>query len=126
MNVKNVKIDPKGDKLQVNIIFNGLIVASYEYMLFESASNKVIQHKKGNNQNPEDDKFDLPGPTEKNVGRIIDVRSNFVGLDSVNNSYKITVELFQGSKKLGEVSEKGTSTSSSKTAQFYITLEEGM
>lgn len=121
--VQKVKIDPNGERLKINISYEGLIVASYVYQLWEAQSNDVITTEKGNNQNPDDDSYLLPMPVSSNVGRIVDVRSRFVGLDpDVSKKYKIKVEVFQDDK-IGEVIDAGELSSNSNLSQIYIILE---
>lgn len=123
MPAKKIKIDPNGKDLSINISFIGLFVTSYEYMLFKENSNEVIERKNGNNQNPDDDHYSLPKPTNKNVNRLIDIRSNIVGLDPKNyKKWEIKAELFQGGIKLDEVVESGETSETSQTSQLYILM----
>jgi hypothetical protein len=123
MPAKKIKINPNGEALFVNIVFKGLIVASYEYMLFEAQSNHVIERKKGNNQNPDDDKYALPKPASGNVNRLIDIRSNIVGLDPENyKEWEAKAELYQGNTKLDEVVESGETSETLQTSQLFILM----
>lgn len=124
MQAITVKINPSGDPLWIDIRFKGLAVASYEYQLFHSSNNQVLQHFKGNNQNPEDDFYYLPVPVSSNINRLIDVRSNFVGLDPVNyKEFEAKVEIYQGRQKLGEVNEKGELSGLTQISQLFIIIE---
>jgi len=124
MKVKKIKIDSDGEQLKVKLTFIGLIVASYEYMLFETNSNNILENHKGNNQNPDDDNYLLPLPNNLNVGRILDIKTNFVALDNLKfEKYKITAELFQGNTKLGEVSDDGITSVDSQSSQLFIIIE---
>ena len=122
MQTKNVSFDPNGDKLWINIIFNGIIIASYKYVLWEAQSNHRVDEREGNNQNPDDDKYFLPLPTGSNKGRLIDVRARFIGIDMDNKKYKITVEIYQGDNKLGEVFVSGNASGASQYDQLFIKL----
>ncbi len=125
MKAKKVKIDPNGPRLKIDIVFNGLIVASYEYLLFEAQSNQVLERHKGNNQNPYDDSYPLPMPVNSNIGRLIDVRINFVGLDPENyKNFEIRVELYQGDQKLDEVIDAGKITGETQVSQLFLIIEK--
>ena len=124
MQAIKVKINPAGDPIWIDIRFTGLAVASYEYQLFHSTNNHVLQHHKGNNQNPEDDSYYLPVPVAGNIGRLIDVRSNFVGIDPVNyKEFEARVEIYQGKQKLGEVKENGELSGLTQFSQLFIIIE---
>ncbi|MDR6564642.1 MULTISPECIES: hypothetical protein [unclassified Arcicella] len=121
--VKKVKIDPAGQMVAVKITFEGLIIASYQYVLWEAQSNQILEKKDGNNQNPFDDTYSLPLPVAKNVGRIIDVRTRFVGLDTdISKEYTISVAVFQNGKMIDEAVDKGAITGNSQLSQIYIIL----
>lgn len=124
MQAIKIAIDPNGDPLWIDIRFNGLAIASYEYQLFHNTNNTLIQHFKGNNQNPDDDAYYLPVPVADNIGRLIDVRTNFVGLDPDNyKDFEARVELYQGMKFLGEVKENGVLSGQTQFSQLFIIIE---
>ncbi len=122
--VKKVKINPNGGRIKIAISYKGLIVASYVYQLWEAESNDVITTKKGNNQNTDDDAYFLPMPVSYNIGRIIDVRSRFVGLDpDVAKKYEVKIEVFQGDKFIDEAVDAGELGTDSNLSQIFIFLE---
>lgn len=121
--VKKVKIDPNGERIKIVISYEGLIIASYVYQLWEAQSNDVIITEKGNNQNPIDDTYFLPMPVKDNVGRIIDVRSRMVGLDpDVVKKWAVRVEVFQGDK-IDEAFDGGELGPNGASSQIFIILE---
>jgi len=121
--VKKVKINPEGKRVSFSISFEGLIVASYEYLLWEAQSNEVLVEKKGNNQNPFDDTYKLPMPVNSNIGRVIDIRARFVGIDPQNvEKYKVKVDFYQDGK-ITEIVEEGDIDGKSQFSQIYIIIE---
>lgn len=122
MQTKTVKINPNSDRLWINILFHGVIMSSYIYILWEAQSNYRLDVREGNNQNPDDDKYLLPLPTGSNQGRLIDVRTRFIGIDSTKPKYKIIVEIYQGKNKLDEVFVEGNATGGSQYDQLFMKL----
>lgn len=121
--VKKVKINPTGIRPTISLSFTGLIVASYEFLLWESQSNEIVIKECGNNQNPYDDTYQLPMPVNSNIGRLIDIRTRFVGLDPTNSkNFEVKAEIFQG-EKLDEAVETGAIDGSSQLSQIYILIE---
>ncbi|NVO11512.1 MAG: hypothetical protein HXX16_16235 [Bacteroidales bacterium] len=121
--VEKVKINPNGERVKIEISFTGLIVASYEYLLWEAQSNTVLETHQGNNQNPHDDDYLLPMPLANNIGRIIDVRTRFVGLDPDDlKKYEVKVEIFQPNS-IRQVIDSGIVNGKSQFSQIYITIE---
>lgn len=128
-NIQTLNFDPNGSRLFAKIKFEGLIVGSYMYQLWEAQSNDIIDARMGNNQNSEDDKYALPLPTGSNEGRLIDVRAKFVGLDPTNQpKFKIKVLLYQGGELIGEAfdanDKKRKLDGNGKTSQLYIFLKK--
>lgn len=106
--MENVKFDPNGGTLNVQILYKGSLTASYNYTLWEADSNAVVTEHNGNNQNDQDDSFDLPNPVQKNESRIIDVFSTIKNADSVPQQEVVSVKIFQGNKKIADISEVET------------------
>ena len=124
MNVKSIRIDPTGLPLSFNLEFKGAIIASYEYMLFEADSNKVLIRQGGNNKNPNDDRYELPIPVISNIKRLIDVRTNFVGLDPDNfPDYEIILDFFQGTTLMDSAIDSGKCTGQAQISQLFVIIE---
>jgi hypothetical protein len=122
--MKDIKFDPNGERLSVSFVFEGLIVASYSFTLWEAESNHRLMYEQGNNQNSDDDKYDLPMPVSSNNGRLIQLRTDFVGLDPANSKdYSITAQVFQGGIDLGNESENGSITGKTQESLIYILLK---
>ena len=68
-----VKIDPNGGAIQLDIKYLGAFTASYVYTLWEANSNAQVSVLSGNNMNSQDDIYPLPSPVGANVGRLIDI-----------------------------------------------------
>jgi hypothetical protein len=120
--VKSVKIDPGGSPVSIKVSYTGMVIASYEYQLWDAINNLVLVSKIGNNQNPDDDSYKLPLPAGSNVGRLIDVRSSIVPLDTgTSRQYSVRVEVFQD-EKLDEAVDSGELIASGTSSQIYIKL----
>ena len=93
MAITKIPFNHEGGVLKVKIEFHGLIAASYTYQLWDKNSNHIVFEKKGNNQNPEDDIYELPSPARNNEGRLIDIHSTLVGLYDNDNEGKYKIEI---------------------------------
>lgn len=103
--MEKIKINPNGTVLKLQIEYLGAVTASYVYNLWSATSNAVIIEKQGNNQNSEDDVYFLPQPTNQNINRFIQVLSSLKNGDTTKLKATIRIKVFQGNKKIGEVSE---------------------
>ncbi|MBL6446320.1 hypothetical protein JMN32_08370 [Fulvivirga sp. 29W222] len=123
--IKTIKFNPNGEDLKVSFKFEGLIVASYSYTLWETNSNNRVVYEKGNNQNPDDDSYVLPPPVASCDGRMIQLRTEFKALDPENvKQYTITAEVFQGDQSLGKDEDAGDNTGKSQSSLIYILLSK--
>ena len=121
--MKEIKFDPNGPAISVHLEFTGLIAAVYAVNLAEKNSNRIVFKAKGNNQNSEDDKCELPGSTISNDQRVLMVSTEFYGLDPVNfKDYKIVTSVYQGNQLLDSVTEKGVITGKTQSSLIFIKL----
>lgn len=121
--MKEIKFDPNGPAISVNLEFIGLIAAVYAINLAEKNSNRIVFKTKGNNQNNEDDKWELPGAALSNDQRIFMVSTEFYGLDPANfKNYKIVVSVFQGNQLLDSITEEGEVTGKTQSSLIFIKL----
>jgi hypothetical protein len=102
---KKEESDPNGAVLKIDIQYLGAVTASYVYTLWSANSNGIISERAGNNQNPQDDVYFLPQPNDQNTNRIIQVFSTLKNGDTAKLKATVTLKLFQGAKKLDELSE---------------------
>ena len=100
-----VKFDPNGSALNVEINYKGILTASYDYTLWEANSNAIVAEHFGNNQNDQDDSYDLPNPVKNNENRLIDVFSTLRNSDDSPQQEVINIKVYQGNKKIGNISE---------------------
>ncbi len=122
--MENITFNPDGARIHVSFNFLGLVVASYGFVLWEAQSNHQLMECKGNNQNPDDDEYDLPLPVKSNDGRLIQLRTEFTGLDPENSKeYDISVEVHQGNDKIGELHDKGTITGKMQSSLLFVQLK---
>ena len=124
--MKIVYFEVGGNQLKVKFEFIGLIVASYAFTLWEANSRQRVMYEKGNNQNPEDDSYLLPHPpAEQNDERLIQLRTEFIGLDPASNKdYKIVASVYQGDKFLGDDKDQGEITGKAQTSLLFIQLKK--
>lgn len=109
--------------LKVKITYYGKLQAAYIYTLWEGDSNVIVQRHEGNNLNPQDDVYELPLPTADHNGRIIEVRSSFIGTyPETHPDYQIDVEVFQGDALLGTDTDSGKLDDKVQQAVSYIIL----
>ncbi|UII33676.1 hypothetical protein LVD17_07575 [Fulvivirga ulvae] len=123
--IKTIKFDPNGGDLKVVFTFEGLIVASYAYTLWEANSNNQLIYEKGNNQNPDDDSYTIPPPVIDSDGRLVQLRTEFKALDPENiKQYTITAEIFQAGQSLGKDQDTGENTGKSQGSLIFILLSK--
>lgn len=121
--MKEIKFSKNGSSLKVKFNFYGLIAAAYIYKLGEKNSNQAVQNYTGDNLNPEDDEYDLPDPASVNDSRIIMLSTEFYGLDPNNyKEYNIEIQVFQGSKLIGDSNDKGDITGNTQSSLMFIKL----
>ena len=101
-----VKIDPNGGPLQLDIQYLGAFTASYVYTLWEANSNAQVSQLSGNNMNSQDDVYPLPSPVAANVGRLIDVFSTLKNASDSDMNGIVQVKVSQGGTTLTTISEK--------------------
>lgn len=122
--MQTISFQPAGDRIKASITFEGLIVASYTFTLWEAQSNNRLIHEMGNNQNPNDDDYLLPLPVGANDGRLIQLRSEFVGLDPQNSpTFQIKIALSQGEQAIGEAVDEGQITGQPQESLIYLVLK---
>jgi hypothetical protein len=83
MAFKEVRLTAK-ESVKVEITYKASprpVLAVYDYDLKVETANDPIEHRKGDNQNSQDDIYFLPTPTEDNKGRYILVSSEVGAMD---------------------------------------------
>ena len=96
----HVKFDPNGQLIKVQIDYLGTLTASYVYTLWEKNSNAKADEKRGNNQNSQDDKYELPSPVQQNAERIIEVFSTLTNPDVTDSREIVAIKILQGNTTL--------------------------
>lgn len=100
-----VKIDPNGATLQLEIQYLGAFTASYVYTLWEANSNAQVSVLSGNNMNSQDDIYPLPSPVSANVGRLIDIFSTLKNATDSDMNGVVRITILQGSVELDSFDE---------------------
>jgi hypothetical protein len=118
-----VKIDPNGGPLQLDIQYLGAFTASYVYTLWESNSNAQVSALAGNNMNSQDDIYPMPSPVSANVGRLIDIFSTMKNSSDTDMTGIVQVKVTQGGQVLDTIAER-EDLPSGKTVpnQLFINL----
>ncbi|MBK7763788.1 MAG: hypothetical protein IPI46_10530 [Bacteroidetes bacterium] len=127
MAVERLKYNHEGGDLMIEIVFKGLIAASYKYTLWEKDSNEIAFQKSGNNINREDDIFTLQAPLSKHAGRLIDVHASIKGLyeQGTEGTYEFVVIIKQDSNVLMQNVQPANQQTIGEqmiTHQFYVLL----
>jgi|SRR5688572_22038600 hypothetical protein len=118
-----VKIDPNGSPLQLDIQYLGAFTASYVYTLWEANSNAQVSALAGNNMNSQDDIYPMPSPVSANVGRLIDIFSTMKNSSDTDMTGIVQVKVTQGGQVLDTIAER-EDLPSGKTVpnQLFINL----
>ena len=119
-----VEFAPGGGTLSVRVSFKGLISAAYSLTLWPAQGSTPVVRRKGNNENESAFDCDLPTPAGDNAGRIIELRTEFTGLDpETAKSYVISASVRQGGVQVGSaVEDAGEVTGQLQSSQIYIEL----
>jgi hypothetical protein len=118
-----LKIDPNGSPLQLDIQYLGAFTASYVYTLWEANSNAQVSALAGNNMNSQDDIYPMPSPVSANVGRLIDIFSTMKNSSDTDMTGIVQVKVTQGGQVLDTIAER-EDLPSGKTVpnQLFINL----
>lgn len=107
-------------------IKKGMLSAAYSIALFESNGQEMILYHKGNNNFPISESLvELPTPVTSNNERFVRCITDFKTIDTAqNNSYQISLEIYQGERLLGTVEEEGELSYNQKCLMFFSKLVE--
>jgi hypothetical protein len=123
LKVPKIFFDPDGKPLTVELRFPTRQVVSYTLTLFEAGSNSVVICEKGNDVNPEDDKYTLPTPPKVNDGRYLQVDATFVDpAGKPNASCRAEALVKQGATLCGTLVIDGTLTGTSFSGTDFAQL----
>ena len=70
--MKTATFDPKGSAILVDVACSPQRDGSYNLILWEKDTNKVVREWKGNFINTDDDRYPLPRPNSRNDGRLLE------------------------------------------------------
>ena len=121
MPIPTIKFEKKGKPLSVELEFLSPQVATYTLWLWEANSNTIVWQKRGNNENPEDDVFQLPTPCSINKGRLIEATCTLIDPQG-SGPYSIRLSVRQGSTVLDSIQASGTMENTSTTCTLVATL----
>ena len=121
--MKEIEFSLAGKKLVVHLEFIGVMELSYRIKLGKLNSNEEVFSSDGDNLNPEDDDYDLPGKASAQDGRLLRLRSEFNPLDRKNYpDYEIKIVIKQDGKEIGEYKESGKLTGKTQTSLLFVKL----
>lgn len=102
------------------IVKSGVLAVAYNIVLFEKDSNASVVEYKGNNRNPQPDKYQLPLPANINNGRVLMLNASFYALDiDKSKDYIFSFSFFQGGIFLGDVELTGTLTGGTQSELMF-------
>lgn len=119
--MKEVRFDPGGEPLAVEVICTSAQDGSYELRLWEPRDNTMVLQKMGNFLNPADDKYVLPQPVIANAHRIVQAIVVVV-LTPPITKYSAGVILTQGDTEIGREFLEGTSGEPSVALNIFCRL----
>jgi hypothetical protein len=70
--MQTATFDPKGSAILVDVACSPQRDGSYNLILWEKDTNKVVREWKGNFINSDDDQYPLPRPNNRNEGRLLE------------------------------------------------------
>lgn len=125
-----VKFDPNGQPIRVQINMEGLVFITYRLFYFGAKveEEKVLFEERGNNDQPHDDSFwliDPSNPTEpvsNSIDRILLVEFTIFGLQPEESPFQISLDFFQNDTWIGrssKISGKKKLTNTPKT-EFIV------
>ncbi len=134
--VKQIRFDPQGERLWINVEMFGIYFITYTYQLWSADKSQppILTNpiKSGSNANPHDDFYQVINdyntnePVDKYIDRTIDVRF-WIKQGNDDNGYHLKVTVLQGNQfenaqelDFDEVS--GTNGSSS-IKQEFLTIQ---
>lgn len=121
--MKIVQFDPNGERLNVTVVFGYANVASYRLRLWESVTNAILLDKSGNNQNPEDDSYNLPLPTNCNDGRIVQCETSIISPNpNPGDKYSVDLVFRQGKTEIGKIGESGDLSGTGAKPEIWAKL----
>jgi len=107
-------------------IKKGMLSAAYSIALFEKNGQDMILYHNGKNNFPVSESIvELPSPVSLNNDRFVRCITDFKTIDTAqNNSYQISLEIYQGERLLGTVEEEGELSYNQKCLMFFSKLVE--
>ncbi len=104
----------------------GILSAAYSIALFEKNGQDMILYHKGKNNFPISESIvELPTPVSSNHERFVRCITDFKSMEPMlNNSYQISLEIYQGDRLLGTVEQEGELSYNQKCLMFFSKLVE--
>ena len=106
--MKTIYFNPHGEQLCVHIAFGHALTGSYILKLWESINYEKMMQVIGNNNSRGENIYNLPLPTEDNIGRIVECQFTFTNRDiKSGEKYYVALKYSQAGKDIGIVEEEG-------------------
>lgn len=111
--MEEIKFDPDGQPIRVQINMRGLVFVTYRLFYFEAKveEGKLLFEERGNNNQPYDDSYlliDPSNPTEpinNSIDRIVLLELTIFGLHSEESPFQISLDFFQNDTLIGHSSK---------------------
>jgi hypothetical protein len=106
MPIPKVKFKNDGEPLFVEVVVQSPQVAVYTLWLWEAKSNSIVMEKRGNNDNPEDDRYQLPTPCARNNGRLLECSITLIDPKG-SGEFNVGMKISQGEHELATILAEG-------------------
>lgn len=116
--------NPAGGPLSATITSGQAQPGSYELLLWEANSNKILMDERGNFLNADDDTFELPQPNSANDGRIVECIATAVITPPITN-YALRLSIQQDGVEIGFDVSADKAKTPTVTADLFVQLQEG-
>lgn len=111
-----------GGPISVELTVGNAQTGSYILKLWEATVNQIVDEKKGNFLNIEDDNYTLPTPNSANNGRRVQAIIT-VALIPPMNKYSASMTITQDGNQLVQIPISGTSDQPSVTLNLFTALQ---
>jgi hypothetical protein len=117
--LQQVTFDPKGPQLEAEVRSGFAQAGAYVLTLWDH--NKVQSRWEGTFFNPDDDTFTLPGKAAEQNGRLVQCLFS-VEILPPEKRYALMLTIWQGSQKVGVLTEAGETSESQVMKNLYARL----
>jgi len=117
---KKVSYNAAGGPLSVNVVFDTLMVCTYQLILRENGSNATVIDITGDNANDQDDTYQLPGQARENNGRILWAYMTVIKQNEKGGNYQLGIEIYQDGQKIDSIMTKSKRITGNNVTEILI------